>query len=201
MSRLVFLFDLDSTITRQEMLSTIAEKVGCHKQMKELSKKNMAGEIPFKQSFLNKIELLRDVPVMRVKHIVSEMELNEDIVEFIKTNKSRCYVVTSHLDIWIDDLMKKIDMEKHFFSSKALIDRKGNLQEVFSILDKDAVVKQMILPFVAVGDGDNDAEMIQAASVGIGYGGVHPVGSSILECATHVVYDEKTLVHFLSKLI
>ena len=62
------------------------------------------------------------------------------------------------------------------------------------------MIRQMVLPFVAVGDGNNDAEMIEAAEVGIGYGGVRPVAPSVLECATHVVYQEDKLVDFLNKL-
>lgn len=59
----------------------------------------------------------------------------------------------------------------------------------------------MVLPFVAVGDGDNDSEMIDAAEVGIGYGEVRPVDPSVLECATHAVYQEDTLVRILNKLV
>ena len=124
MSRYIFLFDLDSTITRQEILPTIAREVGIYEQMCALTESSMRGEVPFKQSF----------------------------------------------------------------------------QDVFNIVDKDAVIRQMVLPFVAVGDGNNDAEMIEAAEVGIGYGGVRPVAPSVLECATHVVYQEDKLVDFLNKL-
>ena len=110
-------------------------------------------------------------------------------------------MVTGNLDVWIEKLMQKLDIEKNVFCSKALIDGNDTLQEVFSIVDKSAVIKQMVLPFVAVGDGNNDSEMIDAAEVGIGYGGVRPVAPSVLECATHAVYQEDTLVSILNKLV
>lgn len=199
MSRYVFLFDLDSTITRQEILPTIAKKVGVYEQMSALTESSMRGEVPFKQSFLQRVELLKKIPVSQVQNIVTHIELNEKLVEFIKAYKNRCYIVTGNLDVWIDGLIEKLGMGKNIFCSKALVED-DYIQDVFNIVDKDAVIRQMVLPFVAVGDGNNDAEMIEAAEVGIGYGGVRSVALSVLECATHVVYQEDKLVDFLNKL-
>ena len=76
-----------------------------------------------------------------------------------------------------------------------------HFQDVSSIVDKNAVIGQMVLPFVAVGDGNNDAEMIEAAEIGIGYGGVREIAPSVLACASHAVYQEQKLVEFLERLI
>lgn len=200
MSNYIFLFDLDSTITRQEILPTIAKKVGIYEKMSALTESTMRGEIPFKQGFLQRVELLKSIPVSEIQDIVCNIELNDKLVRFIEKNKDRSYIVTGNLDVWIEKLINKLGMEKNIFCSKALLN--GNyIQDVFNIVDKNAVIKQMILPFVAVGDGNNDAEMIDAAEIGIGYGGVRPVASSVLECATHVVYEEEKLVDFLNKLV
>lgn len=59
----------------------------------------------------------------------------------------------------------------------------------------------MVLPFVAIGDGNNDAEMIEAAEVGIGYGGVREIAPAVLACATHAIYEEEKLVEFLERLL
>lgn len=200
MSRYIFLFDLDSTITRQEILPTIAKKVGVYEQMSALTESSMRGEVPFKQSFLQRVELLKQIPISQVQDIVSHIELNEQLVEFIKAYKNRSYIVTGNLDVWIDGLIEKLGMEKNVFCSKALMED-DYIQDVFNIVDKDAVIRQMVLPFVAVGDGNNDAEMIEAAEIGIGYGGVRPVAPSVMECATHVVYQEDKLIDFLNKLL
>lgn len=199
MSRFVFLFDLDSTITRQEILPTIAKRVGIYDKMCELTESTMRGEIPFKQSFLQRVDLLKGISIEEVQEIVSNIELNEKIVDFMKRHKDRSYIVTGNIDVWIEKLIKKMGMEKNLFSSKALV-RDGYIDDVISIVDKSAVIRQMVLPFVAVGDGNNDAEMIDAAEVGIGYGGVRPVAPSVLECATHVAYQEDILVELLNKL-
>ena len=200
MSKYIFLFDLDSTITKQEILPTVAKREGLYDQMNTLTESSMRGEIPFKQSFLQRVELLKQIPVSEVQDIISKIELNNKLVEFIQVNKSRSYIVTGNLDIWIERLMEKLGMQKNVYCSKA-IQYGDYVQDVFNIVDKNAVIKQMVLPFVAVGDGNNDAEMIDAAEVGIGYGGVRPIAPSVLECATHVVYQEDKLVDLLNKLV
>lgn len=200
MSRYIFLFDLDSTITRQEILPTISEKVGIYEKMSLLTESTMQGEIPFKQSLLQRVELLKDIPVSEVRKIVGEIEVNELLVDFIRKNRERCYIVTGNLDVWIKELVKKCGMEHNIFCSKALV-KNDYIQNVFSIIDKNMVISQMVLPFVVVGDGNNDAQMIEAAEVGIGYGGVRNIAPSVLACASHAVYNEKKLVEFLERLV
>lgn len=200
MSRYIFLFDLDSTVTSEEILPTISKELGIYEKMCSLTESTMRGEIPFKQSFLQRVDLLKEIPVSRVSRMISEIRVNERLVDFIRRNHERCYIVTGNLDVWIEELIKKLAMEHNTFCSKASV-KEDYIQDVISVVDKNAVISQMVLPFVAVGDGNNDAEMIEAAEIGIGYGGVRNIAPAVLNCASHAIYDEKKLVDFLEKLL
>lgn len=200
MSRYIFLFDLDSTVTKQEILPTISKRLGIYERMSELTESTMRGEIPFKQSFLQRVELLKDVPVSEVNEMVSRIQLNNQLVDFIQKNHDRCHIVTGNLDVWIDGVIRKLGMERNTFCSKAIV-KNDYIEDVFNIVDKNAVIGQMVLPFVAIGDGNNDAEMIEAAEVGIGYGGVREIAPAVLACASHAIYDEEKLVEFLERLL
>ena len=200
MSRYIFLFDLDSTVTKQEILPTISKRLGIYERMSELTESTMRGEIPFKQSFLQRVELLKDVPVIEVNEMVSRIQLNNHLVDFIQKNHDRCHIVTGNLDVWIDGVIRKLGMERNTFCSKAIV-KNDYIEDVFNIVDKNAVIGQMVLPFVAIGDGNNDAEMIEAAEVGIGYGGVREIAPAVLACASHAIYDEEKLVEFLERLL
>lgn len=143
-SRYVFLFDLDSTITRQEILPTIARQFGVFEEMSTLTECTMRGELPFKQSFLQRVELLKQIPVSEVCELIGEIQLNEPLVEFIRRHQNRCYIVTGNLDLWIEKLIQKLGMEKNTFCSKALVEH-DYIQDVSSIVDKNAVIGQMVL--------------------------------------------------------
>ena len=94
--RVYILFDMDSTITKEEVLPTIAQKINRNAEMRNLTEATMRGEIPFRTSFLRRVEILSDIPVSEVNDIVSDIPLNSNIVEFIKENRERCYVVTGN---------------------------------------------------------------------------------------------------------
>ncbi len=200
MGNYIFLFDLDSTVTRQEILPTIAKEMGIYEKMCSLTESTMRGEVPFSQSFLKRVELLRDIPVPEVSYRIAKIQLNERLASFIRKYKERCYIVTGNLDVWIDKLVAFLEMEKNTFCSRAVV-KDGYIQNVISVVDKNAVVSQMVHPFVAVGDGNNDAEMVDAAKVGIGYGGVREIAPSVLACADYAFYDEDRLVDFLERLL
>lgn len=200
MSRYIFLFDLDSTITREEILPMVAKSVGLYEQMSSLTESAMQGEIPFKQSFLQRVNILKGIPVSIVRQLVGNIEIHPLLANFILENQSRCYIVTGNLDVWIRDLIDRLGMTQNTFCSKALV-KDDYILDVSSVLNKNAVVSQMVLPFVAVGDGNNDAEMIESAEIGIGYGGVREVAPSILNCASHAIYNEEKLVEFLERLL
>lgn len=200
MSDYIFLFDLDSTITKKEILPTIANEIGKFNQMRELTEKTMSGELPFKQSFMQRVEILSDISVTKISRLINEIPLNENIVTFIKNNRNRCFIVTGNLDVWIEKLMQKIGMDKNYYSSKAIVEN-DYIKNITTVIDKNAIVSQLVVPYVAIGDGNNDAEMIANAEIGIGYGGVRRIAPSILECASHVVYKEEILCQFLERLL
>lgn len=196
----IFLFDLDSTITKQEILPLISNKFGVNEKMRYLTEKTMQGELPFKESFIQRVDLLKDIPVNIIQEIVNEIELNEYIVKFIRENKERCYIITGNLDIWIEKLLIRLNMQNHCYSSKAKACN-NKLYNIVSVIDKNSICDQFIQPFIAIGDGNNDADMIKKAKIGIGFGGVRNIAPAVVETASHLMYDEKTLYTFLNRMI
>lgn len=200
MNNKVFLFDLDATVTKEEILPALAEQVGLLEEMREMTEKTMRGEIPFQSSFLARVEMLKTIPVSRVAEIVEKTPLNEELSQFIRTHASRCYIVTGNIDVWIEKLIKRIGLPmSHCYCSSASVSD-DYIISVNSVVDKEKIAKQFVVPVVAVGDGSNDAEMVRLADVGIGYGGVRPVAYSLMCNATHVICNEHRLCSFLHTL-
>ena len=200
MNNRVFLFDLDATVTKEEILPALAKQVGLLEEMQEMTEKTMRGEIPFQSSFLARVEMLKTIPVSRVAEIVEKTPLNEELSQFIRTHASRCYIVTGNIDVWIEKLIKRIGLPmSHCYCSSASVSD-DYIISVNSVVDKEKIAKQFVVPVVAVGDGSNDAEMVRLADVGIGYGGVRPVAYSLMCNATHVICDEHRLCNFLHTL-
>lgn len=200
MSEYIFLFDLDSTITCKEILPTIAEKVNRQKEMRELTEATMNGEIPFKSSFLKRVEILSVMNVSETRAMVAEIPLNENIAQFIRENRDRCYVVTGNLDIWINDLMRKLGFNDHVYCSRANY-KNDKITQVVSVIDKELTAKQFVQPLVVIGDGDNDSGMAQVANISVGFGGIRDIAPSLIQNIDYAFYDDNRCADFLRTLL
>lgn len=200
MSDYIFLFDLDSTISKKEILPTISSKVGKQKEMRNLTEATMRGKIPFKSSFLNRVELLKEIDVSEVSSMVSSIPLNEGIADFIRQNKDRCFVLTGNLDVWINGLMDKLGLKNHVYCSKANV-KNNRITQVISVIDKEMMVKQFVQPLVVIGDGDNDSGMARHADIAIGFGGVRNIAPSLLATIDYAFYDDRRCGEFLKTLL
>ena len=200
MSDYIFLFDMDSTITRKEVLPEISRRINKLDEMRKLTEATMRGEIPFRTSFLRRVKILSDISVQEVNDIVTDIPLNNAIANFIKCNAERCYVVTGNLDIWISGLMKKLGMEEHTYCSKADV-IEDHISKVVSVVDKELTVKQFVQPMVAIGDGDNDAGMCRMANIGIGFGGVREIAPALLRSIDYAFYNDQRCAEYLWKLL
>ena len=200
MSNYIFLFDLDSTISKKEILPTISEKINKAEKMRELTEATMQGIIPFKSSFLKRVEILKDIDVSTVKELINKIPLNEKMAQFIRENSDRCYVVTGNLDVWIEELMDSLNMSNHVYCSKAQV-KNNRITNVISVADKELIAKQFVQPMVLVGDGDNDSGIANLADIAIGFGGVRNIAPSLLRNVDYAFYDDETCAKFLEKLL
>ncbi len=197
----IFFFDLDATVTSAQLFPEIAKTINKADEMIELTGKAMQGDIPFYHSFMERINILKNVPVSEARRVVSNLPLNSHIVEFIREHRERCYIVTSNLNVWISDLLKKLDMEERCFCTEATV-KDDYILDIKHIIDKGEVVRRFEdYRVVAIGEGNNDAQMMLVADVGIGFGGVRDVSPAVLKCATHIVYSEERLCQFLRQLL
>ena len=192
-----FLFDLDGTITRQEILPEIARAIGLEREIAELTARTMAGEFPFESSLRRRVEILATVPISRVREIVAGIEVDPHIAAFLREHRDRCTIVTGNLDVWIADLVADLGVDCVSSTAVADGDRLIGLRHV---LDKSRVAADYAGAICMVGDGYNDLGLIAASEYGVAYGGVHPPAPGLLAVATHAIYDPKRLCDLLSAL-
>lgn len=194
-------FDLDGTITAEEVLPRLSRELGLYNEIAALTSATISGVIPFKESFLLRCRLLKDIKIKRVHEIMETIELNLGVVDFINNHKDECLVVTGNLDLWIEPFKKKILCP--FVTSLATESPDGNLGEVVSVLDKASFIKDLrskkrYEKIVSVGDGMGDVGMFEFSDVKIAFGKVHSPVSSLISVSDYICFSETTLCNILS---
>lgn len=196
----LFVFDLDSTITSCELLPLIAEHAGMGGKMARLTEAAMQGRVPFEQDFRNRVALLEALPLSRVRSIVCQAPLHEEIAGFIRKNPQRCMILTGNLDVWIMPIIEKLGMKGRCLCSEAQA-CEGRLLGTASVLDKGKAAQKLPHPFVAIGDGSNDVGMLRSADIGIAFGGARKPPAELIAAADMLVQDENELIEILKKLL
>lgn len=195
-----FVFDLDGTITTEEILPILATELSLEEELHLLTNLTLSGVIPFESSFRLRYALLKSIPPNVIRNLVLNVPLNTDIIEFIKSNKDRCFIATGNLNVWIYPIIKKLRCKA--FTSVAQENNKGQLSNL-EILRKNTAVLELRKSFnkiVVIGESFNDLPMFEAADIGIAFGGVHSPVQEVIQSANYVCYEGKTLCRLLNTL-
>jgi phosphoserine phosphatase len=193
-----FCFDLDGTVTRDEILPVLSREIGLFEEIAALTEATIKGVIPFRKSFLLRCRLLSDIPVSRVQAIVQEIALHGEIAEFIRGNRDRCFIITGNLDVWIGGLVDSLGCR--CFSSRASVEG-DKMTSVDHVLHKGDAVREIKCEFekvVAIGDGMGDVPMFEEANVRVAFGGTHQPIQTLIEFSDFVTYNEKSLCRLLN---
>ena len=196
-----FLFDLDGTVTSKETLPIIAEHFQCKDKISELTAKTVAGNVPFVESFIRRVNILGQYSVKETSDLLAQVPLYPEIARFIADHKSDCIIVTGNLTCWCEGLFKKIGCQ--CYGSEAECDG-DKVVKLKTILRKEAIVDQYKAlgeTVVFIGDGNNDLEAIRHANISIAAGLTHNPAQSLLAVCDYVIFNEYALCRQMKQLI
>ena len=192
----LFVFDLDSTITKCELLPFFAAPVGRAEEMAALTEQAMGKNAGFAQNFADRVSLLISQPVSHLRRMAAGVPLHTHIADFICEAREHCLIVTGNLDVWIDSLIERLRMHGRCFCSQARV-QNDRIQSISHILDKRAVAAHLPHPFIAIGDGDNDLGLFSHADLSLGFSGARALSPRVQAAVDIIFSDEIELATYL----
>lgn len=179
--RLVLL-DMDSTLIQQEVIDLLAKHAGKLDQVSQITESAMAGDLDFSQALSARVALLAGLDQSVIELVRKEITLTNGAKELIETLHKQGHKVGvvsgGFLDV-IEPILK--DLKIDFYRANKLEIMNGKLTgktegaiidrvAKFSSLQEFAKIEGVELSqTVAIGDGANDLDMIEAAGLGIAF--------------------------------
>ena len=181
--RRLICFDMDSTLIQTECIDELAERAGVGEQVKAITERAMRGEIDFKESFRERVELLKGLDVGVMQEIAENLPITEGVPRLMKVLKRCGYkiAISSGGFTFFGEYLQRLFGIDYVYANELEIDDDGKLtgRYVGEIVDgkRKAELLKLIAQVervnlaqtIAVGDGANDLPMISEAGLGIAF--------------------------------
>ena len=181
-SRRLVCFDMDSTLIQTEVIDELAEKAGVGTEVKKITERAMHGEIDFKESFRQRVALLKGLDESVLKEIAENLPITDGAERLLKTLKYYGYkiaILSGGFTYFGNFLKNKFDFDYVFANELEIVNGKltgRHLNEIVDgqrkaeLLERIAFKEEIHLEqVIAVGDGANDLPMLEKAGLGIAF--------------------------------
>ncbi len=181
--RRVICFDMDSTLIQAEVIDELARYNGVYDQVQEITARAMRGEIDFKESFIERVSLLKGMDATKVQEIAENLPMTEGIERLFTTLKMMGYkiaILSGGFMFFGRYLQQKFGLD-YVYANQLEVGPDGKLtgRHLGDIVDANRKAELLkliaqvenvnILQTVAVGDGANDLQMLRTAGLGIAF--------------------------------
>jgi phosphoserine phosphatase len=181
-SKRLIVLDVDSTLVRGEVIDELAARAGRAAEVARITAAAMNGELDFAQSLRARVAALEGLPVEVLDEVREALVLTPGARTLIRTLKRlgfRCGIVSGGFTQITDPLAEQLGLD--FTAANTLevadgrltgglvgeiVDRAGKARALARFADEYGIPLDQT---VAVGDGANDLDMLNAAGLGIAF--------------------------------
>lgn len=181
--RRLICFDMDSTLIQTECIDELARRAGVGDQVSAITARAMRGEIDFKESFTERVALLKGLDVGVMQDIAEHLPITEGadrLMSVLKRCGYKIAILSGGFTFFGEYLQRRYGID-YVYANELEVDENGKLtgHYVGEIVDGQRkaellrliaqVEKVNLAQTIAVGDGANDLPMISEAGLGIAF--------------------------------
>ena len=201
--RRLICFDMDSTLIQTECIDELAERAGVGEEVKKITERAMRGEIDFRESFTQRVKLLKGLDASVLKEIAETMPITEGVDRLMSILKQCGYkiaILSGGFTYFGEYLQRRYGID-YVYANELEIGDDGKLtgNYVGEIVDGHRkaellkliaqVEKVNLAQTIAVGDGANDLPMISEAGLGIAFHAKPRVAASAMQSINTIGLD------------
>ena len=174
--------DVDSTLIKQEVIDILARFAGVEKQVSEITHRAMNGELDFSESLNQRVSLLAGLPASVLTQVRSEIEFTPGAATLCRTLHRLGFhvaLVSGGFTEIVAPLATELGVINVRANELEVVDGRLTGRLIGEIVDRSGkasalkeFAKELGVPMsrtIAVGDGANDLDMLNAAALGIAF--------------------------------
>ncbi|TQN28725.1 phosphoserine phosphatase [Haloactinospora alba] len=174
--------DVDSTLIQGEVIDLLAEHAGCTEEIARVTEEAMRGNLDFEESLRRRVALLEGLDASALDAVRDQLVLTPGARTLIRTLKRlgyECAIVSGGFTQITDALVERLDLDYSAANTLEVVDGKLTGGLVGPVVDRkgkalalERFAEEAGVPrdrTVAIGDGANDLDMLQAAGLGIAF--------------------------------
>jgi len=204
----LIVMDVDSTLIQGEVIEMIAAHAGCEAEVARVTEAAMRGELDFETSLRSRVALLKGVDAAALDEVYDAIQLTPGARTMVRTLKRLGYrfaLVSGGFSQITDRLAAELGIdfaranELEVVDGKLtgriigeVVDRAGKARALREFAAATGVTEKAV---IAIGDGANDLDMLNAAGLGIAYN-AKPVVQQAADTTVNVPYLD-TIIYLL----
>ena len=181
-SKRLIVLDMDSTLIRIEVIDELARAAGVGPEVSHITERAMQGEMDYDESLRQRVALLAGLDVKVLDQIASDLPLTEGAERMVRVLKRLGYkiaVISGGFSRAAEALKRRLELDYAYSNNLEVVGGKltgrvvgpiVNAQRKAELLETIAQAEGVLLDqVIAVGDGANDALMLERAGLGIAF--------------------------------
>ena len=181
-NRKLVVFDMDSTLIQAEVIVELAKLAGVGEEVNRITESAMRGEIDFKESFRQRVALLKGIREEQLAAMTSELPLTDGADLVASTLKNLGYKLGilsggfTFVGKYLQDRLgfdymyaNELNIENGVVTGKVvgdIVDGEKKADLLRHLAEKENIALEQT---IAVGDGANDLPMISIAGLGVAF--------------------------------
>src|SRR3954466_1961174 len=201
----LIVMDVDSTLIQGEVIEMLAAHAGCEAEVRRVTEAAMRGEIDFTQSLRERVALLAGLDATALDRVYDDLELApgaRTTVRVLKRLGYRFAMVSGGFSQLTDRLAEDLGIDFSVANQLEIVDGKLPGRVVGPVVDRAAKAEALRTfaersgvpehATIAIGDGANDLDMLNAAGLGIAFN-AKPVVQEAAHASVNVPYMDAIL--------